>query len=124
LKKEKPVLINPIREDPKKFISFDWQESFGKFVKAIGLDPEDRGTQTIRIVGLNSQELMEERAEVALSLSDTVDTMIFFLHINNTNGIKKMSKKIKNLTSSKNRFAGFKRVFFRAHGLKEYVAND
>ena len=124
LEDENPELINPINEDPKNYIGFDWQESYNKFVKAVGLDEDGRGSNTIQITGLNSPELLEERAELLTSLQDCVTAMNHAKYRGNIYLIGVIAEKVKHHTLSKRRFAGFRRVFFRAAGLGEYIVYD
>lgn len=124
LQNEVPVIINPISESPEDFIGFDWQQAYGVFVKAIGLDDQNRGNDTIKIVGLNRDDLLGERAEFTVMLEQTVNAMKVALTLNNQEVLNDMKKKIKDLTSSQRRFTGFRRAFFRAAGLGRYVEND
>jgi len=124
LNSEEPVLISPIDENPEEFISFDWQQAYGIFVKAISLDAQNRGNETIKIFGLNRDDLLEERAELTELLDESSTTMKMASRLNNQQLIEEMKQKIKNLTSSRRRFAGFRRAFFRASGLGQYVASD
>lgn len=124
LEGEKAVFINPETENPENYIGFDWQQVYGRFVKATGLDPENRGNETIRIIGINDPQLMEERAETLKLLQDASDSMKRYLENNNTNKIRVQARLIFELTLAKKRFAGFHRAFFRSAGLGEYIAND
>ncbi len=118
------VLVHPQNENPEDFIGFDWQQAYGKLVKAIGLDPDNRGNETIRIVGLNDLQLMEERAESIKLLQDASNAMNRYLETSNVFKIPYQAELIRELTSSNRRFAGFNRAFFRASGLGPYVAID
>ena len=122
LEDESPLLINPIEENPEDYIGFDWQSAYGTLVKATGLN--ERGRETIKIAGLDRSELQEERAEVVYILQSAANTMIAAKHLFKTEVIPELASKIWDLTSSNRRFASFRRAFFRAHGLGEYVAGD
>lgn len=124
LENENAFLINPEKENPENFIGFDWQQGYGKFVKATGLDVNNRGNETIRIVGLNDPQLMEERAETLKLLQDASKSMFRYQENHNEPMIDKLAAIIRELTSAERRFAGFNRAFFRANGLGEFVAND
>lgn len=124
LEDELAVLVHPQNENPEDFIGFDWQQGYGKFVKATGLDEHNRGNETIRIVGLNDGQLMEERAETIKLLQDAVFLMKRYQYKNNIPKRNQQAELIRELTSAKRRFAGFHRAFFRASGLGEFVAND
>ncbi len=121
---EMGILINPQDENPEDYIGFDWQHSYGKFVRAYGIDDDNRGSCTIKIVGLNNGNLMQERAESIKLLQDASDAMKKYLDQPNAYKIQKQKEIIEELTSAKRRFAGFNRTFFRAVGLGEFVSND
>lgn len=124
LEDEQGVLVHPQNENPEDFIGFDWQQGYGKFVKATGLDENNRGNETIHIVGLNDGQLMEERAETIKLLQDAVFSMKRYQDLYNIPKRNQQAELIRELTSAKKRFAGFHRAFFRAAGLGEFVAND
>ena len=124
LEQEQPLLVHPEKDNPEEFIGFDWQQSYGKFVKATGLDNENRGNTTIKVLGLNNSHLLEERSENVILLQDASDLMKRYIDNNNQPMVERCADKIEQLTSAKKRFAGFNRVFFRAMGLEEYISND
>lgn len=65
---EMPVLINPSFEEPADFIDYDWDSDPGK-VFLVGKDPENRGRETIRILGLVVRDdLHNGRVSMVLSL--------------------------------------------------------
>jgi uncharacterized protein (TIGR02646 family) len=55
--REEPLLIDPGRDDPATFLEFDRE-----YVRPIGGHP--RGAATINILGLNRQEMVEQRRDV------------------------------------------------------------
>ena len=55
IEKEEPLLIDPCRDDPSKFLAF---VSTGK---ALGIDRDPRGEATIRICNLNRKRLRRKR---------------------------------------------------------------
>ncbi len=57
VRQECPLLVHPELEDPAAFLEFD-----GEYVRAIGGHP--RGEATIRVLGLNRQEIVERRRDV------------------------------------------------------------
>ncbi len=124
LEDENPKLIHPVDEDPAEFIIFDWWTAYGKIVKAVGRDDDGRGNKTINVVALNRFELMEERAT---SLRDLETTAFAIKHANDRDRldiVAELADTIRYMTSSKHRFSGFHRVFFRSQGLEKYVADD
>lgn len=119
---ERPVLINPIDDDPELCISYDWWTGGGIYVKAHGIDDDDRGTETIRILGLN--RLAEARAENLGVLRTLAKAMIVAQDTENIQKKNECAKEIRNQTSSNREYSGFKRAYFRANDLEEFVAND
>lgn len=124
LSAERPVLLNPIDDDPASCITFDWVSGGGLFVKALGNDDDDRGSETIKILGLNDVHLMEERSEVLGLLQELAESMIHMRRKGNAPEIERLAAKIRDQTAANRTFAGFKRVYFKAMGLAEYVSDD
>ncbi len=122
---ENPVLINPTDEDTEKFIGFDWQESCGILVKAVGLDKEGRGFRTVNeLTAINDLNVMSQRAELVRSLQAIACIMISARYNDNQMLVSEYSGKIKIETADDKEFAGFRRAFFRAFGLSEYLSAD
>ena len=119
---ERPVFINPIDDDPESCISYNWWDGAEIYVKAIGCDCAGRGSETIKILNLN--RLMEDRAEPLSLLHTLAGSMIYAQRQNNQQMVAKFAKNIRAQTSAKREYAGFKRAFFKAQGLTEYVATD
>ncbi|MCZ6673941.1 MAG: hypothetical protein O7C75_13495 [Verrucomicrobia bacterium] len=119
---ERPVLINPIDDDPESCISYNWWDGAGIYVKALGCDDEGRGSDTIKILSLN--RLMEDRAELLGLLMNLAQSMIHAQRQNNQQMVDKFATDIRSSTSAKKQLAGFRRAFFKAQGLAEYVATD
>ncbi|MCP5007099.1 MAG: hypothetical protein GY941_24615 [Planctomycetes bacterium] len=124
LTKEQPVLINPVEDDPEKFMDYDWKNSNGFFVKVVGLDKNGRGEKTIELMHLNRKELVGERAEWLSLLKDLADTMDFLKKERIHSRIDEIASKIEMQTRSRKSFAGFRRDFFRKRMLSEYVSTD
>lgn len=124
LDEEKPFLINPEKENPEDFIGFEWQKTYGVFVKAVGVDSEGRGDRTIKITGINIGTIPEERAHLVGHLKHIADTIIWAKREDKAGPIQETGELIYNETKSERIFAGFRRDFFRGMGLGEYVANN
>ena len=125
MEKERPFLINPVDEDPVDYIGFDWQSSHGLLVKAIGLDEEDgRGTNTIKLTGLNRPDLMKERADVISTLRPLVKTMMYGEHLGLKFTINRAAEEIRKETAADKPFAGFRRAYFRSAGLGAHIADE
>jgi len=123
LSAERPVLLNPIDDEPESCISYDWWTGGGLFVKALGYDDDDRGSETIKILGLNDDHLMKERAEVLTLLQNLADSMLHARLKNNVTEVERLTAKIRDQTSAKRTFAGFKRAFFKARELGDYLSS-
>lgn len=121
LNEEKPTLLHPVKDDPEKYIGFEWKEGGRIFVKAIGLDPAGRGAATCRLTGINDNEVMEERRKLLSLLEVLVWSMKEALESNDTAKIDKYGRKIKEETRPDQSFAGFRRAFFKAEGLGDYI---
>ena len=109
---ENPLLINPLEEEPDKFIEYDTIEDGAKdkMIKAIGKN--ERGNKTIELTGINSEQVMMERIAkwqhlklIALSIKKI------------PNLIKTRPNLIKDNTSNSAPFSGFALFFFRKEGL-------
>ena len=127
LDRELPVLLDPYKDDPESVISFDWDSCNELFVKTVGHpqhDTDERGKNTINIVGLNRPGLPEERASFLLTLIGIIAKMNAGKHLGNNVLIKGAAEDIKRETSSKKSFSGFRRAFFRKMGMEEYISND
>ena len=122
---EQPVIINPIDDDPENYLSYDWRNGRGVYVKVTGTDSQHRGTCTIDLLCLNEVGLMEERATDLSLLMLVAQTMSDSLaEEDNAEKVAKTAELICKQTSAKKPFAGFRRDYFRKMGLGEYVATD
>ncbi len=128
LTNEKPVLINPYdeNEDPENYISFDWDNSNDHFVKAVPIsnDEDNRGYDTINIVGLNDGLLPEDRAVFLQTLEGIATKMHAGVYFGNQTIIADAKEDIKRETSSVKQFAGFRRAYFRKVGLGQYLSAE
>ncbi len=122
LNSEKPVLIDPAKEDPERFIGFYWSNAI--FVKAIGLDDDLRGYETVKLLGLNKGTLPEQRAEIIDELLDIAKLYFHAKLSNNTELFEEMKNKIKWATSAEREFAGFRRAFFKNLRLYMDISNN
>jgi uncharacterized protein (TIGR02646 family) len=133
LDREKPVLINPVDEDPEKFIGFDldlnkYLDTDGApMVKAVGLDREGRGSQTVdKLTAINKTEVMVERAQHVKALKTIVDQMNIIVDMYDNHDLKNeyRSEVVGEQTALNLSFVGLRRAFFRKAGLGEYVCKD
>ncbi len=120
---EEPFLINPAVENPEDFISYRWDAEVDILVKPYGVDDECRGSKTIEILGLDQPDLMEERGALMLTLRGIEMEMRAGQYRGCKMIIDRAKNRIKAETSSKTPFSGFKRAFFRAQGLREYISD-
>ena len=118
LEAEQAYLINPETDNPDDFILYEWlwDEQF-VFIRG----REERGEETIKILGLNRETLLTERGQVLDVLKNVAWLMIKALEEGNPILIERRKSQILRMTSPKERFSGFRRYFFRQMGLGEYV---
>ena len=128
---EQPVIINPIDDDPENYLSYDWRDGGGVYVKMTGTDCQQRGTRTIDILGLNEASLMEERATdfslltlVANTMSDAKTQSKTLAEGDDAEEVANAAQLIFEQTSAGKPFAAFRREYFRKLGFGEYVATD
>ena len=118
LKKEEPILINPLTENPEDFIIYDIPKDDKNplMIKAIGKC--ERGDKTINVLtGINDRELLIERAE---SFRDYRILYKYFLAMKNSFEAKKeIYEEIKKKIDSDSRFAGLARFYFNQVGLSD-----
>lgn len=121
---ETPILIDPTAEDPADFIGYDWQSAYGVMVFPCGFDGEGRGAGTIRITGLDRSELNEDRASFVGTLQGIVVSYHAARALEKPLLLNDARDDIRRETSSSLQYTGFRRAFFRAAGLGEYVSDD
>lgn len=126
LKKEKPILINPIDENPKQCIGYDWTGTVGNktLVKAVGLDDDGRGAGTIKLTKLNRPILAEDRGDDFLTLDALATGLKIALDKGANAKVRLLAKDIKEKTKANKEYAGFRRYFFKMHRIAEYISND
>ncbi len=124
LAQERPFLVNPAEEDPEEFITFEWGDAAGIYVKAVGRDDLGRGQKTIEVTGLNEGTLLRQRAELVTTLLEIASAMYHAIERGAKPEIDNTARLIRERTSPAREFAGFQRAFFRDIGLGKYVTND
>ncbi len=124
---EFPVLIDPCIEDPEEYIDYQW-ESNGPYVKAVGSirDTENRGRETINILGLNRTELMEGRAanlSVLSGIAKLMNAYEMFPMLRTQKEFERVTQLIREQTdfNSDINYIGFRRAFFRRWDLGGYI---
>lgn len=61
---EKIMLVDPAREDPEEVLSWDWTRRVGKIRFVYPCWRDERGQETVRVLGLDHPELARERGTV------------------------------------------------------------
>jgi len=110
LRKEEPILIDPLTENPEDFIEYDIPKNDKTpMIKAIGKC--ERGDKTINeLTGINDDELLTERAE---SFQYYRILHKCFLKMKNDPDVKEeIYKEIKRKIESRSQLAGFARFYF------------
>ncbi len=126
---ERPVLIDPEKEDPDDFIYFHWTSGQSEpldidFVELKGKDNEGRGLGTIRICGLNRDYLTKARGKLLRRLYMVSRTIHLAIERNDEELIAITEQIIKEETSARKAYTGFKRAYFRDQGLGGYISTD
>jgi uncharacterized protein (TIGR02646 family) len=124
LSTESPVLPHPEHENPEELIGFRWEFMPAEIAVPIGKDNEGRGSRTIKILGLDTIDLAEERGRLLLSLRAKAAMMHHALIADKSGLMRRTAQEINRETKSDNRFASLRREFFRAAGLGEYIASS
>ena len=114
IKKEEPVLINPLTENPEIFIEYDIPEDNKDdplMIKAKAIGKCEKGDKTINeLTGINDRELLLERAE---NFRNCHILYKYFLALKNSFEAKKeIYKEVKKKMDSSNQFAGLARFYF------------
>ncbi len=129
LEAEDASLIDPSRENPEDHLVYtvneDKQRNETSCIVWVHARMDSRkGQETSRVTGLNREELIVDRASIFQDL-DTLETIVRAgRHFGNAMIVDDAKTKIREATSSKKRYTGFRRDFFRQRGLEEYVADD
>ena len=121
---EEPYLLNPEQDNPEKCIGYDWVSLEEKFVFPTGKDKKKRGEWTIKILGLDRNELGTEKAKLIPTLRAIVEKMNAGRYLGNQLIVEDAKNMIREETSSERRYAGFRREFFRVHGMGEFVTEE
>ena len=111
LDEEEPILINPLEEDPEKFMDYGTENP--RFMsKAVGKC--ERGRETVdKLTGINDMRMMKERA------GKIRHYRIYALSLNNGVGDEmrtEAEKCLSEYTSSCSTFSGFARFYFKKMG--------
>lgn len=128
LDNENADLVDPAKESPEDVIGFDWTHVEGQVMPyGIGVArKKTRGNATIQVCGLDRPELGLERHAILWGLKTLARLMLIALEDDNIGNIEKYGSRIRVETSANEKlpFVAFRRAFFRAWDLGEYVTND
>ena len=107
--KENPLLIDPEREDPEKFINYREEVAYS-------VNGTDKGITTIKVLGLNVRNnLMEYRKEKLENIKILYNCLLALNH--NDPIIKIIKLKLKNATLDSSEYANMLRCYFRDNGI-------
>lgn len=128
LVEEDGFLIDPTEKNPEDHIGFDWRKltppgATTSTIHVLARGWTEYGEKTIEVVGLNKNDLPNERGELFLEL-DTLVTLMRVAEAGHGKPVAERKKDIEAATSSKQRFAGFRRDFFRKMNMEEYISKD
>lgn len=118
---EEAILIDPSKEDPEDFIAYDWWTADGKMVFISGTDPDGRGQETIRILGLDRPGLDDDRIDVIPILEPIVKKMKAAEYLFNQDMKESAQEDINKQTSLDKPHLGLRRAYFKVNGLGKYL---
>lgn len=126
LDQERPYLLNPVSDDPEKFIIYDYTNPKVPVPVSSANDPDGRGKKTIELLGLNKRtNLITDRAE-KLKNMELCAKAINYMQMSDRDFGDKLQCQIGSLkshTNSKSNYAGFSRFYYNQVGLAEYIDN-
>jgi len=111
LDQEKPYLINPLKEDPERFIEYkipvvDWEKEESVMVEAIGKDK--RGRRTVNeLTGINDIEVKRERGEKIKNCEMDLELL------KKVNEREEYKKRFDKWTSHKREFSGLMKFYLK-----------
>lgn len=118
LRKEEPILINPLTENPEDFIYYHIPQNNERPLMIKALGKCERSNRTINeLTGMNKKELLEERARRVADYHIFTD----YYHLMENNPKKKtiICEKIREKMQPESQFAGFARFYFSQVGLSD-----
>jgi uncharacterized protein (TIGR02646 family) len=125
LQNEGALLIDPTDQAPETLIGYDWfLVNKDYHVYAVPRRDSVEGRKTIKVLGLNQNEIPLERGHLVWDLITIADLMRAGLQKENKIIVDKMARRIAEQTTAKQPFAGFRRDFFRKQSLDEYIVPD
>lgn len=102
LQNEKPYLLHPELDVPENYFIFELDQN-GKGIRIKGIDPEERGEQTIRICLLNRNELKLDRVSAVIDgFKDAIYCLFALFEKGEINKFKLKEDLIYNLRLLKN----------------------
>jgi len=122
LSAEDLLLLDPAVDDCEQFFRYDWISAPGLMVKMDAVDANPRGCSSIKILGLNRQDLLEERNRhieyilKAIAFGIIVGRDQAALEERKIDSIKKL----KDMISPKSQFSGLARAYFSTMHLSGY----
>jgi len=127
---EQPILIHPTEENPEDFISYHCEELIDEhlnkryFVIIFGKDRDNRGSDTITLLGLDRDELIDELITISITLRGIATKMIAARYLNNEYLFREAADEIKSETKRDREDLAFRRAFFRHFGLSQFISED
>lgn len=126
LRAELPVLPDLAVENPEPFIGYLWDlDAELGWPTSRGADRE-RGASVIDLLGLDRDELNEDRGRLIAMLESIAQKMHAAIHFQRENTVfgKRAVADIRRQTRSDQEHAGFRRFYFTQVGLGAYVSDD
>jgi hypothetical protein len=122
LSKEEPLLIDPSSEDPERHFHYDWGSD--DFVWITPRANSRRGSKTIEVLGLNREQLLDERARVLGTLLVVVEVFYAGKRLMKDEVVAEAIQQVREETAAMRPFAGLRRDFFRKCGLGDYLGRE
>ena len=125
LEAERPILINPTREDPEEFIGYVWDPEVA--IVRLTDSPNEtnrRGSMNAGILGLNRSALMVERGRHLVALSKAAVAYQLAVAQNNAHLIGDAKETIREYTKEEREFSGFAKFYFRSVGVGHLLSTD
>jgi 5-methylcytosine-specific restriction endonuclease McrA len=118
---ERPTLADVGNENPEPLIGYVWRTEPEPLAKPVGLDAAGRGARIVKILGLDRDDLNQERGALIDSLEGWVEAFHQALH-NSPAAQQRVAAHIRRNTARGQTFLGFRRFFFTQWHLQQYLA--
>ena len=113
--------MNPVADDCEKVLIYEWSDSGEYLVAMHAKNGRQEGIETIKILGLNRLELLEERG---FFLRHVLKPIAVSIIVAKEQGLREKKDAsiadLKKMIAPDSEFSGLARAYFRAFHLAEY----